>query len=125
MEGDGAGHFLHSNERGIQGDPLAMITYVLGILSLIRNLLISHPGVNHPWYTNDTGKGGTFDGIRRHLDKLTARGPQWGYFPDLTNSISVMSIWNVLQKETFFCGYDLKIVTGIRYLGSFVGIEAA
>ena len=41
--GDESGHFLHSKEGVTQGDPLAMITYDIGFLPLIRELQDSHP----------------------------------------------------------------------------------
>ena len=41
--GDGSGHFLHSKEGVTQGDPLAMIVYVIGVLPLIRELRNAHP----------------------------------------------------------------------------------
>ena len=34
--GDGSGHFLHSKEGVNQGDPLAIIEYEIGVLTLIR-----------------------------------------------------------------------------------------
>ena len=34
----GSGHFLHSKEVLTQGEPLVMITYVIGVLPLIREL---------------------------------------------------------------------------------------
>ena len=67
---NGNGHFLHSKEGVTQGDPLAMVTYGLGILPLIRNLWTAHPSVTHPWYADEYGSGGTFTYIRRHLDNL-------------------------------------------------------
>ena len=42
---DGSGHFLHSKEGVTQGDPLAMITYGIGVLPLIRVLQVDHPRV--------------------------------------------------------------------------------
>ena len=32
---DGSGHFLYSKEGMTQGDPLAIITYIIGVLPLI------------------------------------------------------------------------------------------
>ena len=106
-----------------QGDTLAMISCGLGILPLIWYLQTAHPGVTHPWYTDDAGAGGTFDGISNHLDNLMVRYPLWGYLPDQTKSILVMSFQNIPQAEALFCGYRLKIVTGIRYMGGFMGTE--
>ena len=34
--GDGSGHFFHSKEGVTQGYPLALITYGIGVLPLIR-----------------------------------------------------------------------------------------
>ena len=63
-EGNGMGHFLHIKERVTQGDPLAMIAYGLGILSLIRDLRKDHPSTTHPWYADDTREGVNFADIQ-------------------------------------------------------------
>ena len=44
---------------------------------------------------------------------------------DPTKSILVVYPRKTLQAEAFFWGYSLKIVTGSRYIGSFMGMEAA
>ena len=71
------------------------------------------------------GGGGTFGGIRRHIDELIVRGPPRYYFPEPTKSILVVSPRNAPQAEAFFRGYRLQIVTGSRYLKSFVGSKAS
>ena len=58
-----SGHFLHSKEGVTQGDPLAMISYGIGVLLLIRYLRRAHPCVTQPWYDDDAGAGG--GGLRR------------------------------------------------------------
>ena len=108
-----------------QGDTLVMISCGLGILPLIWYLQTAHPVVTHPWYTDDAGAGGTFDGVHKHLGNLMVRYSLWGYLPDQTKSILVMYFQNVPQAEDLFCGYGLKIVTGIRYMGGFMGMEVA
>ena len=115
-ECDGAGHLIQIKEGVTQGDPTGMITYGLGILPLIRDLQTSHPGVTKPWYVNDAGTGGTFSGIRGHLDDLMVRFPLWGYFLEPTKSILVVFLRNIPRGKYLFHGYGLEIVTGSRYI---------
>ena len=64
---DRSGHFLHSKEGMTQGDPLAMITYGIGVLPLIRYLRRDHLHVIQPWYADDAGAGGKFVEIMDHF----------------------------------------------------------
>ena len=73
--GDRSGHFLHSKEGVTQGDPLAMITYDIGVLPFIRELWGAHPRVTQPWYADDAGAGGKFQHILELFRDLQARGP--------------------------------------------------
>ena len=98
------GHFLHSKEGATQGDPIAMITYGMGTPPLIRDLQTAYPGINQPWYADDSEAGGTFDVIRRHLDDLMVRRPLRGYFLEPTKIILVVSPRNVPRVEAFFRG---------------------
>ena len=67
---EGSGHFFHIKEGVTQGDPLAMITYSIGVLPLIRYLRYAHPCVAQPWYADGTGAGGGFGHILEHLQDL-------------------------------------------------------
>ena len=64
---DGSCHFMHSKEGMTQGDPLAMITYGIWVLPLIRDLRDSHHCIPQPLYANDTGAGGEFERILGHF----------------------------------------------------------
>ena len=93
--GGGLGQFLHSKEGVTQGDPLARISYGIGVLPLRRELQGAHTRVTHPWYTDDAGAGGNFPHILAHLRDLQARGPPRGYFLEPTNSILVVALSNL------------------------------
>ena len=123
--GDGSGHFLHRKEGVTQGDPLAMISYVIGVLPLIRELREAHPRVTQPWYADDAGAGETFIDVQVHFQDLQARGPARGYYPKRTNSILVVALGNVAQAEEHFRGFGIRVVTGHWYLGGFLGDVSA
>ena len=72
------GHFLYSKEGVNQGDKLAIVAYVLGIVSLLQDLQTDHPSVTPTWYADNAGAGGTFEGIQRHLDNLMVKDPMQG-----------------------------------------------
>ena len=98
-----------------------MITYGIGVLPLIQELREAHPCVTHPWYAADAGAGGTFVDVQAHFQYLQARGPARGYYPEPTKSILVRAPGNVAQAEEHFCGLGIRVVTGHRYLGGFLG----
>ena len=52
---------------------------------------------------------------------MQVRGLSRGYFPDQTKSILVVASVNVPRAEEFFQDMGVDIVTGSRYLESFVG----
>ena len=88
---------------------------------LIQEFRKSQPGITQPWYVYDYGVGGTFKGMRLHIDDLMVQGTLSCYFPEPTKSILVVSPQNIPQAEAFFRGYRLQILIGIRYLGGFLG----
>ena len=60
-----------------------------------------------------------------HLRDLSARGPARGYYPEPTKSILVVAPRNVARSKEHFRGLGIRVVTGHRYLGGFLGDEAA
>ena len=122
---DGSGHFLNSKEGVTKGEPLAMISYEIGVLPLIRELQGYHLHVTQPWYTDDGGAGRKFGHILEHIQDLQARGPARGYYPDPTKSILVVAQGNVARAEEFFRGMVIQVVTVHYYLGGFIGDREA
>ena len=56
-----------------------------------------------------------------HFRDLQMKGPARGYFPDPTKNILVVSEQNVPRATEYFRRMGVKVVTGSRYLGGFVG----
>ena len=102
-----------------------MIAYGIGVLPLIRELRGSHPRGTQPWYADDASAGGKFTHILAHLRDLQARGPPRGSFPEPTKIILVVDPQNLGREEDFLRGVGLKVVTGSRYHGRFIGESEA
>ena len=59
--------------------------------------------------------------VQAHFRDLQARGPARGYYPEPTKSILVVAPGNVARAEEHFRGLGIRVVTGHRYLGGFIG----
>ena len=67
------------------------------------------------------GRGGKFGAAMAHFRDLQLKGRAWGYFPEPTKSILVVSEQNVPRAKEYFRGMSVHVVTGSRYLGGFIG----
>jgi hypothetical protein len=101
-----------------------MFGYAVGLLPLIRGLKSQFPMVTQPWYADDAGAGATFKRIRATFLRLFQLGPDYGYYPEPTKSILVVSTANFARANVEFTDLGFKVTTGSRYLGGFVGEEA-
>ena len=68
--GNGVVIFLHSREGVTQRDPLAMVTYVIGVILLEKFLKVVYPEVTQPRYADDAGALGMFDNIGLYFNSL-------------------------------------------------------
>ena len=120
--GDKALVIIQSREGVRQGDPLAMIAYAILLLPLIRHLKREISLVEQPWYDDDAAAGGNFEGILEFLKMIQEFGPKIGYHPEPSKSVLVVSPANIDRARHVFKDIpDLKIVSGHRYLGGFIG----
>ena len=63
--------------------------------------------------------------MQAHFQDLQARGPAQGYYPEPTKSILVVAPGNVARAEEHIRGIGIRVVTGHRYLGDFLGDVSA
>jgi hypothetical protein len=123
---NGAANFLCSKEGVSQGDPLSMFfAHGTGILPLISQLKAELPQVEQPWHADDAGAGGKFEDIRRLFCRFKEIGPNYGYFPEPSNSILVVRQHNLEAAQNAFPDFGFEVTTGSRCLGGFVGEDSA
>ena len=60
-----------------------------------------------------------------NLRDLQTQGPARGYYPKPTKSILVVALGNVARAEEHFRGWGIKVLTGHRYLGGYIGDKEA
>jgi hypothetical protein len=94
-----------------------MFGYAVGLLPLVRGLKSEFPMVTQPWYTDDASAGATFKRIRAMFLRLLRLGPDYGYYPELTKSMLVVSTENFARANAEFVALGFKVMTGSRYLG--------
>jgi hypothetical protein len=115
--------FLLSKEGVTQGCPLAMVAFGLAVMPLVRQLKREVHQVHQAWYADDAAADADFTSIKIFMERLIELGPDYGYYPEASKSILVVSEVNKAAAEPYFCDMKLKVVTRSRYLGGFIGSD--
>ena len=108
----------------MQGDPLYIVAYGLGVLLLIKNLKVAHPDVTQTRYDDDAGALGMFGNIEDYLNYLTQVGLERKYYPDPSKSILIIHPDNFKAGILFVTRNSFKVCKGARYLGGFIGDDS-
>ena len=110
---------LLSKEVVTQGDPLSMMLYAVAVLPLIRSL--KAPGKwTQNWYTNDSSCIADLGYLRAWYEKLSCRGPNYGYHPEPSKAVLVVGPSDVQQASALFSDLGLIVVSGGHFLVGFI-----
>lgn len=111
---------LCSKEGVTQGDPLAMPLYALATLPIIKNMKAENNTIQS-WYADDSSAQGDLKSIRNWWDKINIIGPSFGYYPQAKKTLLIVSKEDKNTADRIFKDTNVTIVTGSRYLGSYIG----
>ena len=106
----------------MQGDPLAMMNYIIGVLPLIKQLKSEYPDVTQPWFTDNAGALGTFNKIEYYLNLLIWFGPGRGYYPKTSKSVLFVHLNNTADRKEFGLRNKFKVFTGTRCMKVLLGM---
>ena len=104
----------------MQGYPLAVVTYDIRILPLIKRLKSTYPDATQTWYANNYGSLGTFDNLEQYFNLLKRNGPDQGYNLDPTKIILIVHPNNIKAGGVFGQFHEFKVYMIARYLGGYI-----
>jgi hypothetical protein len=107
----------------MQGCPLAMVAFGRAVMPLTRQLKREVHRVHQAWYADDAAAAADLTSIKIFMERLIELGPAYGYYPEASKNILVISEANKAAAEAYFCDIKFKVVTGSRYLGGFIGSD--
>ena len=105
----------------MQGYPLGIVAYNIGVLTLIKRLKAVYPDVTQPWYIDDAGELGTFNSLEIYFNSLKCNGLTWRYYPKTTNIILIVHPGIIEARELFGAHHGFKVCTGANYVGVYIG----
>ena len=119
--GNGTAIILHSREGVMQGDPLALIAYRIGILPLIKNFKRKILDVTQPWYADDAGALCKFERLETYFDLLNRQGLERGYHLDPTKSVLILHPENIEAGKVFRARHGFRVSRAHFILGVTLG----
>ena len=103
-----------------QGDPLAMASYDIGFLPLIKRLKLEYTYVTQPWYADDAVALCTFDNIGLYFISLKKFSLGRGYYLKPSKIVLIVHPDNLATRKRFGLHHRFKVCTGAHYLGGFI-----
>ena len=116
-------NFLYSWEGVTQGGPLAMVTYFIGVIPLIKLLKEAYTNVIQSWYSDDTGELGTLNKIGLYFNLLKRFVPERVYYPEPLKNVLIVHPDIIVAGKEFGLCKGFKVCTGARYMVNFIGDE--
>ena len=103
-----------------------MLFYGLALVPLLKTLCEKVPDLSSPIYTNDSAFSGKASQVCSAMKLLQQVGPTRGYYPAPTKSIVIPSQSEYTEKtKEVLSEFNFQYMEGSRYLGGFIGSEAA
>jgi hypothetical protein len=117
-------HRLDSAEGMVQGCPMAMLGFAVGLLPMVRKLKeeAEELHLGQSFYADDGLGSGNLEALERWYDKLCDLGKPYGYIPQPAKCMIVTKFPDTARDLFVQKGFRPEnIVAGARYLGGFVG----
>jgi len=99
-----------------------MMMYAVAVLPLIHSLEDFHQWIQN-WYTDDSSCIGELSSVMRWFDRLLSDGPAYRYFPEPCKTVLVVQPSDMQETTDMFHDLGVRVVSGSRFLGGFVGGE--
>ena len=107
-----------SQEGVMQGDPMAMAMFALGIAPLIKEL----QGIHQIWFADDAAAGGSLDELHHWWTKLIEIGPRYGYYPNPGKTWLLVKEEGHMEAQSLFAQSGVNITSsGQKHLGAALG----
>ena len=112
------GQVLKLKEGVMQGDPLAMSMYALGILPLIHKL----KATNQVWFADDAAAGDSLVNLHKWWTALLRQGPSFGYHPNPAKTSLIVKESNLDRATNISGSRGVNITSsGRKHLGAALG----
>ena len=113
-----------SQEGVTQGDPLLMVLYGITLTPLAEELRASYSGLLPPFYADNAVFDDSTQQSAQLLKLLKERVADRGNFPYPDKSLFILDTLGkeeAVRREFAAEGLELNFVSGIRYLGAYLG----